>query len=198
LARNGFLWTADEPISHTEAQTRWLRGQAAFLPCGSWLENEMKAVTPDGFDMVVSPTPSLTAADVLPRTALLAIPAEPFFVPAKANNPKGGLELLRTMLSGQVSRDFAVRTGAFNRVAGAAADVQGGGGFASARAALNAAGEHTLFFHFFIRYLEMYLAMGFATRELLAARSTPEQWSEQCQALADAAAAADSLAKPTR
>jgi N-acetylglucosamine transport system substrate-binding protein len=198
LARRGYLAGNDEPITHMDAQRRWLHGEAAFLPCGSWLENEMAAETPADFDMAMSPTPSLTAADSLPHSALLAIAAEPFFVPAEAANPRGGLELLRIMLSRQISREFAERTGAFNIVAGGSAGVEGGVGFRSARAALAGAGENALHFHFFIRYLDMYLAMGVAIRELLACRITPRQWSETCQSLADEAAADDRLLKVRR
>ncbi|MFE2754345.1 N-acetylglucosamine/diacetylchitobiose ABC transporter substrate-binding protein [Actinosynnema sp. NPDC059335] len=198
LARRGYLAGNDEPITHLDAQRRWLRGEAAFLPCGSWLENEMAAETPPDFDLAMSPTPSLTATDALPRRAVLAIAAEPFFVPADAANPRGGLELLRIMLSRRISRGFAERTGAFNSVVDGSAGVGGNPGFRSASAALAEAGDDTLHFHFFIRYLDMYLAMGVAIRELLAGRTTPRRWSETCQALADEAAADDRLLKVRR
>ena len=48
-----------EGLTHTESQTAWLQGKAAFIPCGNWLENEMKGLIPDTFNMVFQPTPSL-------------------------------------------------------------------------------------------------------------------------------------------
>ena len=42
-----------EGLTHTEAQAEWLQGNALFIPSGSWLENEMRELTPEGFDMVV-------------------------------------------------------------------------------------------------------------------------------------------------
>ncbi len=42
-------------MDHIQSQTEWCRGNAAFISCGSWLENEQKAVTPPGFNMAVAP-----------------------------------------------------------------------------------------------------------------------------------------------
>ena len=53
-----------EGLTHTESQTAWLQGKAAFIPCGNWLENEMKGLIPDTFNMVCQPTPSLSADKV--------------------------------------------------------------------------------------------------------------------------------------
>ena len=63
----GYILKGSEGIDHTTSQTRWLLGEAAIIPVGSWLENEMKGKVPDGFDMVVTPFPSLTSSD---QTAL--------------------------------------------------------------------------------------------------------------------------------
>ena len=57
LAARGHIMAGSEALSHTEAQNAWCKGQAAFIPCGSWLEGEQQAVTPAGFDMVMGTGP---------------------------------------------------------------------------------------------------------------------------------------------
>ena len=65
-AKEGYIFKGSEGIDHTTSQTEWLLGEAAIIPVGSWLENEMKGKVPDGFDMVVTPFPSLTGSDQMP------------------------------------------------------------------------------------------------------------------------------------
>ncbi|MGI8483890.1 MAG: extracellular solute-binding protein, partial [Thermomicrobiales bacterium] len=60
LADRGYMLEGSSGLTHTEAQAEWLQDKAAFYPCGNWLENEMKDLIPDGFDMAVQPTPPLT------------------------------------------------------------------------------------------------------------------------------------------
>src|SRR5690606_22051155 len=40
LYDNGYIMEGTEALTHTEAQAAWLQGDAAFIPCGTWLENE--------------------------------------------------------------------------------------------------------------------------------------------------------------
>src|SRR5690606_2487079 len=63
LYDNGYIMEGTPALSHTESQSFWLEGDAVFIPCGSWLENEMRDVIPEGSQMVVRPTPSLTTDD---------------------------------------------------------------------------------------------------------------------------------------
>ncbi len=46
-----------EGLTHTESQAEWLQGKAVFIPSGTWLENEMRDLTPEDFNMVVKPVP---------------------------------------------------------------------------------------------------------------------------------------------
>ena len=80
LADGGYFAEGWEGLTHTESQGEWLQGKAAFLPCGSWLENEMKGLIPDGFDMVVAPTPSLDE-DKVPFEGISSDAGEGFIVP---------------------------------------------------------------------------------------------------------------------
>ena len=68
--------------------------------------------------MAVAPTPSLTAGDKLPFEAFRGTGSEPFMVPAKAKNLRGGLEYLRVMLSKKGAADFTRKVSSLTCVAG--------------------------------------------------------------------------------
>ena len=53
LHDNGYIMEGTPGLTHTESQAEWLQKKAAFIPCGTWLENEMRSITPGGFDMVI-------------------------------------------------------------------------------------------------------------------------------------------------
>ena len=82
--------------------------QSALLyPSGSWIENEMKAQTTDGFAMKGVPAFTVTADAVMPATALHSTAGEPFIVPTDGANVAGGKELLRIMLSKDAATNFS-------------------------------------------------------------------------------------------
>ena len=92
----------------TQAQAQWTLDQEALLyPSGSWIENEMKDQTAEGFAMKGVPSFAATADAVMPPTALRAGAGEPFVVPSDGANVAGGKELLRIMLSNEAATNFA-------------------------------------------------------------------------------------------
>lgn len=94
--------------TYLEAQDGWsMERRALFYPSGSWIAKEMATRTAEGFEMTVSPVPTLTAAPTLPINAVHAQPTEQFIVPRAAENPAGGQELLRIMVSREVAEEFA-------------------------------------------------------------------------------------------
>lgn len=198
LAARGFILTGSEALSHTEAQNAWSKGQAAFIPCGSWLEGEQQQVTPAGFDMVLGTVPALTAADKLPNGAVMAASSESFLVPAKAGNARGGLEYLRILFSQKVARGFAQNSKALPVVAGATDGLSLSSGLASTAETAKAAGANMFGYRFRTWYPPLSKALDDATGELLTKRTTPEKWAERVQKAADAVAADSSLAKHKR
>jgi len=62
LKSKGYMLEGTEGLDHIQSQTAWNEGKAAFIPCGSWLENEQKSVAPEGFVTNVAPTPLLDGA----------------------------------------------------------------------------------------------------------------------------------------
>ena len=92
----------------TAAQSQWSNDQDALLyPSGSWIENEMKDQTKEGFKMTGAPEPTVDASSKLPYTALHSAAGEPFVIPSQGKNVAGGKELLRVMLSKEAATNFA-------------------------------------------------------------------------------------------
>lgn len=64
IANEGYLMPGTVAMNHTQAQTAFLQGKALFIPCGSWLANEMKdAVPKTGFSFGFIPTPTFNKGD---------------------------------------------------------------------------------------------------------------------------------------
>jgi len=113
----GYILPGTAGLTHTESQTEWLKGKAVFIPCGNWLENEMKTVTPDGFDMTVRNVPGY-ADGKGDQNAVNASGGETYIVPSKAKNQAGGMEYLRVLLSKDSAKFFAENVRAIMPVVG--------------------------------------------------------------------------------
>jgi N-acetylglucosamine transport system substrate-binding protein len=198
LAGKGYILSGSEALSHTEAQAAWSQGQVAIIPCGSWLESEQKGVTPAGFDMVMAPTPALSGSDKLPQTALQAASSETFIVPAKAKNPRGGLEFLRILFSTTAAKRFAELNSTMPSVAGALEGLTLTSGLGSVKAAVDAAGANTFTYRFRTWYAPLAKAVDDATGELASRRITPAGWSTRVQKAADTLAADSAVKKYQR
>ena len=61
LAAKGFLLEGTTGLTHTQAQTYWAQRKVVFIPCGSWLENELGPIAPKDLGMSVDSPPSLSA-----------------------------------------------------------------------------------------------------------------------------------------
>ncbi|MBA2520492.1 MAG: carbohydrate ABC transporter, N-acetylglucosamine/diacetylchitobiose-binding protein [Chloroflexia bacterium] len=197
LYDNDYFLEGTEALSHTDSQAQWLQGRAAFIPCGTWLENEMRDLIPEGFSMVVRPTPSL-ADDVLPFSAIGAWAGEEFHVSEQGANVQGGKEWLRLLFSKEGARFFSESTSALTVVLDAAEGLDLGAPFASAQEALSNAGENTIA----ARYFEWYPTLNTESRDqmgaLLSGQLSVEDYMNNIQAVADAVAADDSIQKYTR
>ncbi|WP_430784147.1 N-acetylglucosamine/diacetylchitobiose ABC transporter substrate-binding protein [Actinoplanes sp. G11-F43] len=186
LAVDGFLQPGAAGMDHVQSQTEWCRGNAAFLSCGSWLENEQKAVTPPDFRMAVAPTPSLTKSDRLPYETFRGTGSEPFIVPAKGRNVRGGLEYLRVMLSQAGASDFTRRVSSLTCVRGSSAGLSLGPGLTSVTELIEASdgGAFTWLYNSYYRKLERERVDG-ACAELFAKRINAAQWCDTVQKSAD-------------
>jgi N-acetylglucosamine transport system substrate-binding protein len=108
IIQGGMMKPGGSGTQFTAAQAQWSNDQQFLLyPSGSWIENEMKPATKEGFRMTGMPELSVSDNGAFPKTALHATAGEPFILPAGALNLAGGKELLRTMLSKEAAANFA-------------------------------------------------------------------------------------------
>ncbi len=142
LDANGYVLGGTSGLNHTDSQQAWLDGEAAFIPCGGWLENEMAGKIPEGFEMTVMPVPSLTADDALPFEAMQVSGGENFIVFNQGENVQGGKEWLRLLFSIEGAQFFSEATKSLTVVEGAAEGLELGTAFASTAVAVEAAGEN--------------------------------------------------------
>ena len=193
LATNGYIMPGTEGLTHTESQAEWLQGNAAFIPCGTWLENEMRELIPDGFDMVIKPVPG---PDESSYHSLVAWPGEPYIVPVNAANVVGGMEFMRCMLSKANAQFFAKEISAIMPVFGGSEGVELSSALTSA---LNAAEAANGGFNYLSRgwYSDLWTAVKNATGELLTNRMSPEQFADTVQAAADEVKADGDIPKYT-
>jgi N-acetylglucosamine transport system substrate-binding protein len=186
IVKDKYILEGSPGLDHKQSQTEWCKGNAAFISCGSWLENEQAAVTPAGFDMVVAPTPSLGKGDKLPFAAIRGTAGEPYIVPAKATNPRGGMELMRNMLSMKGAKDFTGKVKSLTVVAGAADGITLTSGLASCVKALKDSGDKGFnwIYQVYYKRLERNLVDA-ACGEFFSGRSTPAEFLAACQKGAD-------------
>jgi N-acetylglucosamine transport system substrate-binding protein len=104
----GYMVPGGAGTQFTAAQAKWSNDQQALLyPSGSWIENEMKKATKDGFKMTGIPELVVSDSPKMPYESLRSAAGEPFIVPKTSKNPAGGKELLRAMLSKEAATNFA-------------------------------------------------------------------------------------------
>ena len=192
LHEKGYILEGTAALNHTESQTEWLKGNAAFIPCGTWLENEMKTIIPEGFEMTVGPAPGASKA-------VLAQGGEPFIVPTNAKNPEAGMEYMRLMLSKATACFFAENVSNIMPVIGGTEGADVSSSMTSALTIVEAAGNDL-----YVRprmtgwYKDLSVEVRDAMGELLTGRLTPDGFIDRVQAMADDIAADPDIVKFTR
>jgi N-acetylglucosamine transport system substrate-binding protein len=192
LYENKYIMAGTEGLNHTESQAEWLKGKAAFIPCGTWLENEMKTSTPADFNMVIDQPPG-------DSNGTLAAGGEPFCVPSKAKNTLAGMEYLRCLMSKDSAKYFAVNVSSMMPVFGGTEGVTVSAGMQSAvKLAETCAGKTFPWMSYEGWYKEMGDFTSAKTGELLTGKVTPDQYIEEIQKEADKIKADSSITKFTR
>ncbi len=67
LAKRGLIAPGSTDYDHIGSQKRFLASKAGLLPCGNWLENEMKALIPQHFGLTMIGVPALDGSPALGR-----------------------------------------------------------------------------------------------------------------------------------
>ncbi|WP_326636132.1 N-acetylglucosamine/diacetylchitobiose ABC transporter substrate-binding protein [Nonomuraea fuscirosea] len=186
-------------LDHTQTQIKQLQNKVLFYPVGSWIENEMAKDKPDDFEYAIAPIPEVTGSDRMPYGAIQVGVGENFVVAAKGENPQGGLEYLRLMLSKEGARGFTEKTKNVTVVNGAAEGVDLPAGLMSAARAQDRAGQNIITeARFEGWYKELF---DYGTEEInvvMAGRITPEEFCANLQKKADAVKKDDAVTKQTR
>ncbi|NMO97859.1 carbohydrate ABC transporter substrate-binding protein [Paenibacillus lemnae] len=92
IAREDHLMRGTVALNHTQAQTEFLKGNALFIPNGSWFESEMKdAPREDGFEFGFLGVPVFNEGD----QPYVLSSFEAMYIPKKAKNPELAKEFLR-------------------------------------------------------------------------------------------------------
>lgn len=108
LNKKGYFQKGATGMSHTESQTQFLNGKAAMIPCGTWLESEMKKSMPAGSSVRYF-LPPVVAGDGDPTAVMIGI--EPWMIPADAKNPQAAVAFFEYMTSKPVAQKFIEEKG---------------------------------------------------------------------------------------
>ncbi len=178
-------------MSHTESQTQFLNGKAAMIPCGSWLESEMKNVMPAGVTVRFFNCPVVTGGKGDPTAALIGI--EPWMVPTKAKNPNAAIGFYKYMTSLDKAKQFVEEKGTLMSIVGSDQAKLPETLVAPAEVVKSAKTVWA------VQYRQWYKAMQKdiegAMTSLLNKELTPEQFCDRCEAAAEKTRNDDSIAK---
>ncbi|MFD0960627.1 extracellular solute-binding protein [Paenibacillus chungangensis] len=111
LFQNDWMLKGSEALNHTEAQMEFVNGKAAMIPNGNWLENEMKASTPEGFRMAMMPVPAVDGAKE--ENIFFSLVGDITVVPAKSKEQELAKAFIAFAASQEMNRKFTELTGNF-------------------------------------------------------------------------------------
>ncbi|HEY3290766.1 MAG TPA: N-acetylglucosamine/diacetylchitobiose ABC transporter substrate-binding protein [Anaerolineae bacterium] len=180
----GYIMPGTAGLTHTESQAEWLKNKAVFIPCGTWLENEMKTVTPKDFNMVMGGIPGFKDGKG-DQKAIMANGGETFVVPSKGKNTKGGMEYLRAILSKSSAKWFAENVSSMMPVVGATEGAKISDGMKSALAVVGTAGTAIIDVEVANYYSKINKELEVRTGELLTGKTKPADFLTTMQKLAD-------------
>jgi N-acetylglucosamine transport system substrate-binding protein len=191
LGEAGYLLDGSAGIDHIQSQTAFNNNEAAFLPCGSWLPNEQRAIAPADFEYAPMGVPYLEGSA---QPGLISAGGdEPFVVPKNATNLAGAYEYLRIMLSKEGSQIFGDTVQATTVVKGVELDNP----TAKMTNELVSNPDDMFQPQFRYWYTKMNEEVRPALGQLINAETTPEAFIERMQTVADDTAADDTIEKFT-
>lgn len=118
LRRNDAFQRGANAMTHTEAQMEFLRGTAAMIPCGTWLESEMKKQLPPGFRMSFFRPPAVDGGQGDPTA--LQVGVEPWLVPTRGRNPALAVDFFKYLTSRRKAAEFVQAKGSLTAIRGSA------------------------------------------------------------------------------
>ncbi|MFB7090523.1 N-acetylglucosamine/diacetylchitobiose ABC transporter substrate-binding protein [Streptomyces sp. NPDC056296] len=195
LFKKGYILKGTPGLDHIQSQTAWAKGDALFIPNGSWVENESAKVIPADFGLTVSAPPGIDDSDKMPFGTMWASGGEPFIVPAKAANGAGGMEQLRIMLSEGSSKNFTSKVKSLSAYNGGTDGIELTPGLKSGVAALELAGDNVVnprMQDWYVQLQKEKIGVS-CLGEMMAGRLTPAETIKKIQGYADDAAKDSSI-----
>ncbi|MBS1722153.1 MAG: extracellular solute-binding protein [Armatimonadetes bacterium] len=181
LRDKGYFLEGCVGMSHTESQTQFLNGTAAMVPCGSWIESEMRNVMPAGVTVRYFKCPNVTDGKGDPTAVLIGI--EPWMIPVKAKNPNAAVGYYKYMTSLKKAKQFVEEKGTLMSIIGSD-EAKMPETLKAPAAAVK--GAKTLWA---VQYRQWYPAfqkeVEGAITSMLNKEITPEQFCERCNAAAE-------------
>ncbi|MBN8590703.1 MAG: extracellular solute-binding protein [Anaerolineae bacterium] len=118
---NGWVYPGSDALDHTGSQQVFVDGLAAMIPNGSWLQNEQRSTTPEGFDMRFSAVPAPSDARGFAHAIQASLGAADMQI-GNGTNPLWGMELMRMFYSPESAAFWAENIGSPLPLVGAAVD----------------------------------------------------------------------------
>lgn len=178
IRKAGWFQNGANGMSHTEAQMEFLQGKAAMIPCGTWLESEMKKQLPAGFKMEFFLPPRVDGGKGDP--SIVQVGVEPWLVPSLGKNPALAIDFFKYITSEAKARQFVREKGTLTAIRSGNEGNLPDTLQAPARALREAKATWST------RYAQWYKpfedASGKAMAELLQGSVTPEKFVEKLEA----------------
>ncbi len=187
LYDKGWLMDGTAGLDHTGSQAEFYKGNAVFIPCGGWLENEMKTILPADFDTTMAICPPFKSGVGNPKAAQTG-GGEPFIVPSKAKNVKHGMEFLRFLMSKAEAKYFAENVLSISAVQGGLEGAKASTFMKAQVEMANTAAGNVIIQHIGTWYSAMWQVISDETTNLLTGKSKPADFIDKVQASADATA----------
>lgn len=110
LFKDDWIMKGTLALNHTESQMEFLRGKAAMILNGAWLENEMKDSIPEGFTMKMMPFPA--AKDAIVNEPVIESLTSGFGgIPSASKNIEVAKKFLLFSSTDEANRQFTELTG---------------------------------------------------------------------------------------
>ncbi len=116
LRDSGFFEDGASGLSHTQSQTDFLAGKAAFIPCGTWLESEMRKTMPPGAKMAFMLPPVVDGGKGDPSAIMIGI--EPWIIPTGGSNHDLAIDFYKYMTSLDKAKQFITECGTLTAIKG--------------------------------------------------------------------------------
>lgn len=191
LRDKGYFLEGSVAMSHTEAQTQFLNGKAAMVPCGSWIESEMKKTMPPGTAVRFFKCPVVADGKGDPTTQLIGV--EPWMIPVKSKNANAAVAYYKYMTSVDKAKQFVEQKGTLMAINGSEPAKMPEVLKAPAEAVKSAKTVWAVQYRMW--YPAMQKEIEGAMTSLLNKELTPEQFCDRCEAAAETARKDDSLVK---